>query len=127
MPDLLAGMHILVLEDEFLIAMDVEDLCRDAGAAKVVVRGGLDGLDEEWLLDQGFDAAILDLMLSGRSTIGLARILHSNGIPIVFASGHAAADEFSEFPDLEVLAKPFAGSDLVTAVSTAAARRSGRV
>lgn len=127
MADLLSGMNILVLEDEFLIAMDVEDLCRDAGAEKVVVRGGLEGLDESWLLDQEFDAAILDLMLSGRSTIGLARILHSNGVPIVFASGHAAADEFAEFPQLQVLAKPFAGAELVSAVSAAAARRSGRV
>ncbi|RVA33105.1 response regulator, partial [Mesorhizobium sp. M7A.F.Ca.US.001.01.1.1] len=28
MPTLLDGLRILVLEDEFLIAMDVEQLCR---------------------------------------------------------------------------------------------------
>ncbi|TIX20809.1 MAG: response regulator, partial [Mesorhizobium sp.] len=37
MPPLLDGLRILVLEDEFLIAMDVEQLCRDYGAGDVVI------------------------------------------------------------------------------------------
>ncbi|TIX32026.1 MAG: response regulator, partial [Mesorhizobium sp.] len=37
MPALLDGLRILVLEDEFLIAMDVEQLCRDHGAAEVTI------------------------------------------------------------------------------------------
>ena len=34
---MLDGLRILILEDEFLIAMDVEQLCRDHGAADVVI------------------------------------------------------------------------------------------
>ena len=34
---MLEGLRILLLEDEFLIAMDVEQLCRDHGAADVAV------------------------------------------------------------------------------------------
>ena len=34
---MLEGLKILVLEDEFLIAMDVEQLCRDHGAEDVAV------------------------------------------------------------------------------------------
>ena len=33
----LAGLRVLILEDEFLIAMDVEQLCRDHGAADVII------------------------------------------------------------------------------------------
>lgn len=37
MADKLDGLRILVLEDEFLIAMDVEQICRDYGASDVII------------------------------------------------------------------------------------------
>ena len=38
----LEGLRVLVLEDEYLIAMDMEQICRDHGAAEVIIRGDLD-------------------------------------------------------------------------------------
>src|SRR6476469_6347138 len=70
-PTLLDGLRILVLEDEFLIAMDVEQLCRDHGAQEVVIARDLTEIDDRKVATQ-FDAAIVDLMLGGTSTLEFA-------------------------------------------------------
>ena len=72
----LAGVRLLVLEDEFLIAMDVEQLCRDHGAEDVVIR---QNLAEALKGDADYDAAIVDLMLGGESTVEFAHGLRRNG------------------------------------------------
>ena len=65
---ILEGLQILVLEDEFLIAMDVEQLCRDHGALDVAVARSL----EEIADGLAFDAAIVDVLLGGVSTFDFA-------------------------------------------------------
>ena len=42
MNDILSGLRILILEDEFLIALDVEQLCRDHGATDIIVERDLE-------------------------------------------------------------------------------------
>ncbi|HEV2896689.1 MAG TPA: response regulator [Pseudaminobacter sp.] len=127
MADLLAGMRILVLEDEVLIAMDVEQLCRDSGAADVVVARSLAEIDLDRAASE-FDAAIVDVMLDGTSTLAFARHIQERNVPFVFASGYTDLDEiFSAFPSVPVVGKPYSGSDLVEAVAAAARRRSSGV
>jgi DNA-binding response OmpR family regulator len=121
--DLLSGMRILVLEDEVLIAMDVEQLCRDNGAADVVVARNLAEIDADRAAME-FHAAIVDVMLDGTSTLDFARHIHERNVPFVFASGYTDLDEiFAAFPDVAVVGKPYSGSDLVEAVAAAAGRR----
>ena len=119
---LLDGLRILVLEDEFLIAADVEQLCRDYGAGEVVVAGDLAEIEPEHVAAQ-FDAAIVDLMLSGASTLGFASRLRESGLPFIFASGHSEVDELkTAFPEIRLVSKPFSGEDLVEAVAAACGR-----
>jgi CheY-like chemotaxis protein len=67
-----------------------------------------------------FDAAIIDLMLGGVSTLGFARRLRAEGIPFVFASGYAATEEIrSSFPDVVLVEKPYSGDDLIAALAAA--------
>jgi DNA-binding response OmpR family regulator len=121
--NLLAGMKILVLEDEVLIAMDVEQLCRDNGAADVVVARSLAEIDPDRTAME-FHAAIVDVMLDGASTLDFARHIRERNLPFVFASGYTDLDEiFMAFPDIAIVGKPYAGSDLVEAVAAAAGRR----
>jgi len=118
----LAGLRILILEDEFLIAMDVEQLCRDHGAAEVAIARELTEIDEGQL-SSNFDAAVVDLMLSGVSTLDFAARLHGAGIPFVFASGYSDSDELKlAFPDIRLVAKPYSGEDLVSALAAACGR-----
>jgi DNA-binding response OmpR family regulator len=120
--NLLSGMRILILEDEFLIAMDVEQLCRDNGAADAVIARNLDEIDEEQA-SKDFDAAILDVMLGGASTLPFAKKIHENGVPFIFASGYADVDEiFTAFPGVLVVGKPYSGTDLIEALAATAGR-----
>lgn len=122
MPNILSDMRILVLEDEFLIAMDVEQLCRDNGAADVIIAQDLAAFDaEELQLD--FDAAILDIMLGGISTLPFAHKLRERGIPFVFASGYTDLEEIlAAFPGVALIDKPYSGDDLIQAVAAASGR-----
>ncbi|WJI36802.1 MULTISPECIES: response regulator [Mesorhizobium] len=123
-PPLLDGLRILVLEDEFLIAMDVEQLCRDHGAGEVVIARDLTEVDGRKVATQ-FDAAIVDLMLGGTSTLEFAAGLRETGVPFVFASGYSDADEIkATFPGVRLVTKPYSGEDLVEAVALAYGRGS---
>ena len=119
----LRGLRILLMEDEALIALDVEQLCRDSGADDVVVVRHLDQVQSAG--GDPFHAAILDVMLSGNPTIEFARTLAQQGVPFIFATGYADRDElFTEFPDTPVIGKPYVGADLVNALAGAIARKS---
>ena len=116
---MLEGLKILLLEDEFLIAMDVEQLCLDHGAASVHAARSLDDLEDT--LD--FDAAIVDLLLGGISTFDFADRLKDAGKPFVFASGYSDDAEVGKrFPGVTMVGKPYAGHDLIAAVAVACGR-----
>ena len=121
---LLDGLRVLLLEDEVLIAMDVEQLCRDNGAAEVTVARSLEEIDMA-ALSGTVDVAIVDLFLGGASTLDFARSLREAGTPFVFASGYSDAEEIAAaFPGIAFVSKPYAGSDLMDAVAKASRRLS---
>lgn len=121
---LLEGMHVLVLEDEALIAMDVEQHCRDCGAARVTIVRNLDQLGADPFAGAPFHAAILDVMLAGRTTVDFALELLARRIPFVFATGYVDIDGlFEKFPGVEVVGKPYSGAMLIAALASAMARR----
>jgi len=118
----LAGFRVLVLEDEYLIAMDVEQLCRDHGAEDAVLIRDLDGI-EDAIAGQRFDVAVVDAMLGSRSTLDFARKLQDRNVPFIFATGYGdAAERFADFPGVPTIDKPFSGKDLIEAISQAVAR-----
>jgi DNA-binding response OmpR family regulator len=117
----LSGLRILVLEDEALIALDVEQLCRDHGAGEVAIAGNLREARE---ISAPFDAAIIDVMIGGEPTFDFARSLEAAGVPFVFASGYDKLDEiFVDFPDVTLVSKPYAGADLIEAVTESIRKR----
>lgn len=118
--DALAGRRVLILEDEFLIAMDIEELCRDQGAEDIVIQRSLGETGGAEAVAQRFDVAVLDLMLDGESTIGFARELRERGVPFVVASGYADFDEVAAaVPGVTVVGKPYDGAELMDAVAAA--------
>ena len=120
---ILDGLRILLLEDEFLIAMDVEQICRDFGASDVVTARTIEEA-EAVLKAAEFDAAILDLMLNQKSTLGLAARLQDRAIPFIFASGYDGfTDIANPFPGVKLVGKPYSDADLVGALATACGRR----
>jgi DNA-binding response OmpR family regulator len=122
----LAGCRILILEDEYLIAMDVEQLCRDHGAEDAILIGDLDALEAE-PDSRRFDVAVIDAMLNGRSTMDFARRLQERNIPFVFATGYDdAVERFADFPGIPVVGKPYGGRELIEAIASVVGRDSSQ-
>ena len=111
MADLTPLSRILVLEDEGLIALDIETALQDAGVAEVTtvsnVADALGAIDGSM-----FNAAILDLRLGADSwSYDVARRLREKGTPFIFSSGSADVDD--AYRDVPLVAKPFSSDQLV--------------
>lgn len=120
----LAGLDVLVVEDEGLVAMVLAELLGDAGA---VVRGPAASVDEAMgLLALGWpDAAVLDVNLAGERSTPVAEALLRRGVPFVVATGYGRDGLPACFDAVTVLAKPYGTEELLDALgqAVAAARR----
>lgn len=118
----LTGLRVLVLEDELLIAMDVEQLCRDHGATDIVIHNNLAEAARD---TTAFDAAVVDVSLGLESALPFADSLRERGVPFIFASGYTDRSVISTaFPGIAVVDKPYAGDDLISALVAAIAAKS---
>ncbi|HEV7417109.1 response regulator [Tianweitania sediminis] len=116
----LAGKRVLLLEDEFLIALDVEHICRDEGCAEVLVFRALAEITEDVITADAVDVAVIDVMIDGGATFDLAHRLRDRNIPFVFATGLSQREEaFQAFEDVPVVTKPYAAPQLVAALRSA--------
>jgi CheY-like chemotaxis protein len=104
-------LRILIVEDEMLVAMNIEDMLLDLGHE---VAGIASRLEPALALarEGEFDLAMLDVNLAGEPSFPVADILVDRGIPFLFATGYGAKgipDAYSAHP---VLQKPFRMADL---------------
>jgi CheY-like chemotaxis protein len=87
------GLVVLVVEDEFLIAMDLEAMLWDHGWR--VLGPAATVAEALALLKDGKmpDVALLDVNLRGETVVPVAEVLRERGVPIVLASAydHAAS------------------------------------
>jgi len=83
--DQLKGKHVLVVEDEFLIA---ESMCLDLENAGAVVVGPVPTVGRALSLLQSrqVDAALLDIKLNEETSISIVNDLSKRAIPYVFVS-----------------------------------------
>jgi CheY-like chemotaxis protein len=101
----LQGMRILVADDEFVIAIAIEDVLREAGAEIVTATTLPEAL--KTANDEPLSAALLDVHLGRQRTGTVADMLAARAIPVVFYSGQALPDSIPEWhPDAMVLIKP---------------------
>ena len=107
---------ILVVEDEYLVALDIEDMLVSAGYTVV---GPAASLGEAYgLLERAPPAAaLLDANLDGQSVEGLADVLAARGIPFLFVSGYGVQSLPARFRDRVIMAKPFHRTELLMALA----------
>ncbi len=80
--------RILVLDDEPVIAMDIESVLLDAGYEIAIVTGRVAAALS--IIESGAcDAAVLDANLSGESAAPVAAAMTARGLPFVVLSGYA--------------------------------------
>ncbi|HWK94540.1 MAG TPA: response regulator [Pseudolabrys sp.] len=114
----LAGMRGLVVDDEFLIVLDLESLLEDSGA-KVVCQGSPEKAREALDREGPFDFAIVDLHIGGgiESGLSVASMIQERSIPFVFVSGLATKDPQVTRFNAPLIEKPYRPEMLVQAIA----------
>jgi CheY-like chemotaxis protein len=109
----LKGARVLVVEDEVLLAWEIERQLYAAGCAAVrCVAVAADALHE--LKYWRPDAAVLDIMMrDGRSSTPVADVLDDLHVPFVFVSAHSRRDLPDRHRERPFLAKPCPASVVV--------------
>jgi DNA-binding response OmpR family regulator len=77
-------LHILIVEDEPWIAMDLEMIIIESVTATVVVEGSVAGTKE--VLHEALDFAFLDVDVTNGKTFEIARILERKHVPFELRS-----------------------------------------
>jgi CheY-like chemotaxis protein len=119
----IAGKRFLVVEDEFLILLDIQHILESAGAAHVGTAARL-AEAQAALARDSFDAVLLDLKLDKETSLELAAKLAAKDIPFIFMTGAPGeAKQAQDFGDVPVVGKPFDSATLLAALSTALSGR----
>ena len=110
----LHGAHILVVEDDPIIAMNLSDILATAGA---LIIGPASNLDQAFQLAEkdSLSAAVLDVRLERGDTLPLANQLLTRRIPFLFQTSDPRLVA-GLYPGVQVLHKPFQSEQLVAAL-----------
>ena len=115
----LTGKRILVVEDEFLIALDIESILEGVGA-EVRTANRVDQALGLINSDGPFDAAVLDLKLERDTSVTVAERLQADSVPFVFLTGAAGdVSPVPQFGNAPVIGKPFDSETLFSALKQA--------
>lgn len=109
----LQGRHILVVEDEFMIALSIRKTLEAFGA---VVLGPVATVAKGLALVQDspqVDAAVLDVNLGGNSVQPVAQALTERGVRYLLATGYGSGDLTAFFDDVPRCEKPFDDEQVV--------------
>lgn len=109
----LAGLRVLVVEDELLVLMDVEDLLEEHGChvldPAATVKDALKRISEDKP-----DLVILDRNLNGTRTTPVAEELNRTGTPFVVMTGYVTGvEDEPAMKDAPCVRKPWNRAELV--------------
>jgi DNA-binding response OmpR family regulator len=109
---MLTEKKILIVEDEAMIAFDLEDVVMSRGATADVCLDVESALRKAEACD--FDAAILDYNLGGHTVLPVADALQRKGVPFVFNTAMADFENLSaRYNGAHVCRKPANEAELV--------------
>jgi DNA-binding response OmpR family regulator len=108
------SIPVLVVEDEFLIALEISAQLTDAGYEVV---GPANSVAEALALvsEAECDMALLDVNLGSESSAPVAAALKARNIPFVVLSGYRERSLNEDFNGAKILGKPFRTADLLAA------------
>jgi CheY-like chemotaxis protein len=102
---------VLIVEDEMIVAMQMEDIVRELGVGNVYLCSDVPSA-LELLRTTTVDCAILDLWLRDRNSMEVADALVAKGIPFLFSSGSDPAALEQRHAHRPMIGKPFSDDDL---------------
>lgn len=109
----LLGRRVLIVEDEALLALELQFAFEDEGAEVIGPAMSLDRAMTIAVADE-IDLAVLDVDIAGQDVYPVAAILQQRGIPFVFHTAHGSRIELSAmFPGAVTCTKPTMPDTLV--------------
>ncbi|KQX40278.1 hypothetical protein ASD04_06500 [Devosia sp. Root436] len=122
---MLTGQTVLIIEDEFLIALDIQRILEPLGAGKTLFARTTAEAEELRALWPEIGVAVIEVLAHDAERMQLARALSTAGIPVVLTTAditvrHGLAD-LSAFP---LLVKPVPEEAFTSAIGAALAARS---
>lgn len=110
------GVKVLVVEDELLVALNLETLLLEAGCHVIGPIGSLPAALEASESEMA-DLAILDINLRGEQVFPVAERLLDRGIPLIFCSGYADTSAVPDrFGTCVKLGKPYSAVEITEAM-----------
>jgi DNA-binding response OmpR family regulator len=109
--------RVPVVEDEFMIGLDVSYLLACAGYEVV---GLATSVSKALKLEPGCDVAVLDVNLGRETCEPVAQRLRDSGKPFVVLTGYSPDNLASTFNDATILTKPPRLDDVLAAVRACA-------
>lgn len=115
--------HILVVEEEFLIALDAEYLIATSMDCRVSLLRPLQVDDLDNIDLAVFTLCLLDVPLEPARALGRARRLRAAGVTVIFTTvSEAHRHGVDGMPDAAVVMKPFDRDALLAAIAMPAPR-----
>jgi CheY-like chemotaxis protein len=119
----LGGARVLIVEDNFLIAADLDLVIEDAGGRTAALAGSIEQALQVLATDP-VDGALLEFKLGERDAGAVVEALRRRGIPFVFYTGLRVGPDFRRrFPEAGVVEKPAPAHLLVEALAAALRQR----
>jgi two-component SAPR family response regulator len=99
-------LRFMIVDDEMIIALDLEGMLEDLGHTVVETVSRVDrGMELAKTSD--IDMAILDINVRGQLSFPIAQILRDRSVPFIFSSGYGEGGLIDGFRDELVLTKPY--------------------
>lgn len=98
--------HVLIVEDEYLIAADLAEALEELG---MTIVGPFSNIAHATAAIEGasqLHGAVIDINLAGELSYPIAELLRERHIPFVFTSGYDRIDIPSSFCQVPLLTKP---------------------
>ncbi|TDW67372.1 response regulator receiver domain-containing protein [Novosphingobium sp. PhB55] len=109
----LADIHVLVVEDEYLIAVELASALEDEGVAVIGPASSLAEGEQLRRAAGRIDGAILDINLRGESVFPLADTLQHDAVPFLFSTGCDAREIPDRFIDIPRCEKPTGSAEIL--------------
>ncbi|MGH6685044.1 MAG: hypothetical protein ACRECA_14195 [Pseudolabrys sp.] len=120
MPQPLGGLRCLVLDDDLLIALDIEQILLGADASEVTCVANLADAFAAVRNQAPFAVAVIDIDLGAEDSMMIAAALQERGVPFVFLTGVGGDDPRArQYPQAPIVDKPYQAGHLFAALARA--------
>ena len=115
------GGRALLIEDNAIVAMNVEDMLRALGFDHVDCAASVEEA-LRFARTHTYASAIVDVKVKDGDSLPAALVLAANGVPLVIASGYGNAALPAGLENVPCLAKPYGDEELAAALGEARRR-----